>query len=37
MDDSSDGYFYNNVIDTSPNDPDDNSEILVAVALLIHD
>jgi hypothetical protein len=37
MADSSDEYFYNNVIDTSSDESDDDSEILMAMALLVHD
>ena len=37
MADSSDEFFYNNVIDTSSDESDDDTEILVSLALLAHE
>jgi hypothetical protein len=37
MEDSLDEFFYDNFIDTLSDECDDYSEILAAVALLIHD
>jgi hypothetical protein len=37
MADSSDDYFYKNVIDMSSDESDENSEILMAMAFLLHD
>ena len=36
MVDSSDEFFYNNVFDTSSDESDDDTEILVSLALLVH-
>jgi hypothetical protein len=37
MADSSNKYFYNNVIDTSFDESDNDTQILLAMALLVHD